>query len=408
MSTEAATVSPVTAPKEESFDTAQVLTIAGGHLVHDSFSAFLNPLLPLIIEKLNLTLALAGSLSLYFRLPYLIHPLIGMLADRIDLRMLVIVAPAGTAAVMSLIGLAPSYAMLALLLFAGGLFSAALHVPAPVIVSRVSGARTGLGMSLWMMAGELARTIGPLLAVAVVSWWTLEGYYPVMVLGFLTSLFLFYRFKGFAIRPRAKSSKGSLREGWRAIARLMLPMTALMLFRGFMRAALSTFLPVYMVSISADSSLWDGGRALAVVELAGALGALSAGTLSDRVSRRLVLLVALLSAPLLFMAFLAVEGEGWLGTLFLALTGFAALSTTPVMMAMVQDHGRDQPATSNGIYMGINFIIGAAAAPLVGYVGDIASLSVAFAGSAIVSLVAAPLVFLLPLDTEEKAGAETA
>ena len=406
MSTQDRAVSSLLTAKEESFDTGKVLTVSGGHLVHDSFSSFLNPLLPLIIEKLNLSLTLAGSLGLYFRLPSLIHPLIGMLADRIDLRMLVIVAPAGTAAAMSLIGLAPNYAILALLLLAAGLFSAALHVPGPVIVSRVSGARTGLGMSMWMVAGELARTLGPLLAVAAVTWWTLEGYYPVMILGFLTSLILYYRFKGFTIHKASKSSQGSLREGWQAIARLMLPMTVLMLFRGFMRAALSTFLPVYMVSLSTDASLWAGGRALAVVEFAGALGALVAGTLSDRVSRRLVLLGALLGAPFLFLAFLAVDGEGVLGTLLLALTGFTALSTTPVMMAMVQDHGRDQPATANGIYMGINFVIGAAAAPLVGYVGDAQNLSVAFTWSAIVAVVAAPLVFLLPRNAGTKVDGE--
>jgi FSR family fosmidomycin resistance protein-like MFS transporter len=389
----------VTPAEAEHFDTGQVLTMAGGHLVHDSFTAFLNPLLPLIIEKLNLSLTLAGTLSLYMRLPSLIQPLIGLLADRIDLRLLVILAPAVTAAAMSLIGLAPSYAILALLLVAAGLSSAALHVPGPVIVSRVSGERTGLGMSIWMMAGELARTVGPLLAVAVVSWWTLEGYYPVMVLGLLTSLILYLRFQNIQVRPPARLSGGSLREGWRAIGRLMFPLIFLMLFRGFMRAAIGTFLPVYMAGQSADLDLWAGGRALAVVEFAGALGALLAGTLSDRVGRRVVLFVALLTAPLFFLAFVSLDGGEWLKTLLLALTGFAALSTTPVIMAMVQDHGRSQPATANGIYMGANFLIAAAAAPVVGYVGDMADLSVAFTWSAIVSMVAAPLVFLLPRDT---------
>ena len=208
MSTQDRAVALPAPAEEEQFDTGQVLTMSGGHLVHDSFSAFLNPLLPLIIEKLNFSLTLAGSLTLYMRLPSLIQPFIGMLADRIDLRLFVILAPAGTAAVMSLIGMAPSYGILALLLMAAGFFSAALHVPGPVIVSRVSGKRTGLGMSIWMMAGELARTVGPLLAVAAVSWWTLEGYYPVMVLGFLTSLFLYLRFQNIEIRPPAISSRG--------------------------------------------------------------------------------------------------------------------------------------------------------------------------------------------------------
>jgi len=381
--------------KVDRFNSGQVLTIAGGHFVHDTFSAFLSPLLPKIIEKLSLSLTLAGSLSIYTRLPSLLNPFIGLWADRIDLRLMVILAPAGTAVAMSLIGLAPSYALLALLLLAAGFSSAALHVPGPVIVTRVSGQRIGAGMSFWMMAGELARTVGPLFAVAVVSWWTLEGYYPVMLLGFLTSLVLYFRFQGIAIQPQASSTPAPLGQTWRALRRLMLPLAAIALLRSFMRAALSIFLPVFITSTGQE--LWLGGAALAVVEFAGALGALAAGVLSDRIDRRLALLAALLCAPPLMLLFLAVEGMGGLWPFFvLALTGFAALSTTPVIMAMVQEYGREYPATANGIYMGISFLIGAAAAPLVGWVGDTAGLRTAFIWSAVVSLLAAPMVFLLP------------
>ena len=41
------------------FQTGEILTIVGGHFVHDTFSAFVAPLLPLIIEKLSLSLTMA-------------------------------------------------------------------------------------------------------------------------------------------------------------------------------------------------------------------------------------------------------------------------------------------------------------------------------------------------------------
>jgi FSR family fosmidomycin resistance protein-like MFS transporter len=376
MSVDALPASPAGGAEEARFNLGQLLTVVGGHLVHDTFSAFLNPLLPAIIEKLNLSLALAGSLTLYNRLPSLLNPFIGMWADRINLRLLVVLAPGVTAVTMSLIGLAPNYAVLALLLLAMGLSSAALHVPGPVIVSRVSGKRVGTGMSLWMMAGEMARMVGPIVAVAAVSWWTLDGYYPVMIVGVLTSLVLFFRCQGVAIRPEMAAASTPLRKSWHGIRRLMIPLAAVM--------------------VSADQSLWTGGTALAVAEFSGALGALAAGTLSDRISRRLVLFVALLLAPVLMLLFLAVDGTGWKLYLLLALTGFMALSTTPVMMALVQEHGRANPATSNGIYMGTSFIVSAAAAPLVGWMGDLAGLRVAFTWSAVMALLAAPVALTLP------------
>ncbi len=63
------------AAEPKSFQTGRVLTVAGGHLIHDIFTSFLPPLLPLIIQKLGLSLTLAGSLAAFQQFPGLINPL---------------------------------------------------------------------------------------------------------------------------------------------------------------------------------------------------------------------------------------------------------------------------------------------------------------------------------------------
>ncbi len=372
----------------------RVLTVAAGHLVHDTFTAFLSPLLPLIVQKLSISLATAGALPLVFRLPSLLNPFIGLWADRIDLRMLVVIAPALSATAMSLIGVAPNLGTLALFVFLAGCSSAVLHVPAPVIITRVSGRRVGTGMSFWMVGGELARTVGPLLAVAVVTWRTLEGYYPIMVLGWATSVVLYFRLRDVKVQPRSKGTPAPLGDAWRVLRPLMLPLLAVLLLRSFMQAALVTFLPILMTS--SGKTLWTGGLALATVEAAGAAGALAAGIVSDRFGRRRVLGAALLLAPASLLAFLSLDDGGALSYLLLGLTGFLLLSTTPVIMAMVQEVGREYPATANGVYMGISFLLTAGAAPVVGWVGDAVGLGTAFFWSAILAFVAAPLTLLLP------------
>ena len=163
---------------EGEFQTEQVLTISSGHFVHDVYSAFLAPLLPLLIEKMSLTLTLAGSLSAFMQLPAILTPFIGHLADKYNLRYLVIIAPALTATVMSAMGLAPNYATLALLLILAGISSALFHAPAPAMVGQISGKRVGKGMSWFMGGGELARTVGPLVAVWAVSLLGVGGHVP--------------------------------------------------------------------------------------------------------------------------------------------------------------------------------------------------------------------------------------
>ena len=47
--------------KQPHFRTKKVVVITGGHFVHDVFSSFLAPFLPLLIGKFQLSMVLAGS-----------------------------------------------------------------------------------------------------------------------------------------------------------------------------------------------------------------------------------------------------------------------------------------------------------------------------------------------------------
>ena len=91
--------------ESEEFRTSEVLTIAGGHLVNDTYTAFLPALLPVIIDKLSLSLTMAGSLTAIQQIPGVLNPFIGYLADRMSLRYFVILAPAATATLVSIIGI---------------------------------------------------------------------------------------------------------------------------------------------------------------------------------------------------------------------------------------------------------------------------------------------------------------
>jgi len=157
------------------FIKTKVMLISFAHFAHDVFSAFLAPLLPLIIEKLGLSLSMVALLDVIRRIPALFNPLFGLIAEKRDVKYFVILTPAITAISMSLIGLAPSYTFLIILILVSGISSALFHIPSPTMVKMASGDRTGTGMSYYMVGGELACTVGPLLATAGVSWWGLEG-----------------------------------------------------------------------------------------------------------------------------------------------------------------------------------------------------------------------------------------
>ncbi len=373
------------------FQTGQILILSICHFIHDTYSSFFAPLLPLLIEKLSLSLTQAGFLSTVMQLPALANPLLGSLADRTSVRYFIILAPAMTAIPMSLLGLASSYGVLLILLFVAGISVAVFHVPAPVMVSRLAGERKGKGMSFFMTGGELARALGPLVVVGAVSLFGLEGIYPIMTVGIAASAWLFLKFRAVKITVK-KSQRNGLLTTFKEMRPVLLPLAAILVARGFMHASLTTFLPTFVESETGN--LWLAGMALTIFELCGVAGVMASGPLSDNFGRRRILLVSLVGGPLSLVLFAWLGGWIRFGALLVA--GFTILSTTPVMLAMVQEHAKSSPAAANGMFMLISFMSRSAVVVIVGFIGDHIGLRMTYFLSAIFGLAALPFIMMLP------------
>ncbi|MDT8377270.1 MAG: MFS transporter [Desulfotignum sp.] len=378
--------------KTNAFQTPRVALISFSHFVHDLYSSFLPPLLPLIIEKLSLTLSQAGLLSFVMQVPAMLNPFIGLFADNKNVaRWLVILAPTFTALPMSLIMAAPSYSLLLILLFLSGISAALYHVPSPVLVAGYSGIRKGRGMSLFMSGGELARTLGPMVAVAALSWLGKDRFFLVMGLAIITSVLLWLTLETPPEKPGFKRS-GSLKQAFAEIRHVLVPLSGILAARAGMHASMGIFLSVFIKQQT--GSLWYGGAALALYEAFGVAGVLSAGTLSDWLGRRKVLFCALATAPVALLLFVHTSGILKIG--MLVITGFSVLSTTPVMLAIVQDNAVKQPSAANGMFMMVSFAVRSFAVVVVGAVGDVAGMENMFVISALAGFLSLPFLIRLP------------
>ncbi len=374
------------------FQTARVVSVAVAHFVHDIYTSFLPPLLPLIIQKLALSMTRAGVLYTALQLPSLLNPFLGLLADRVSIRYFVIFTPLTTAVVMSLIGFAPSYGVLIVLLLTAGISTSFFHVPAPVMIKRVSGLRIGLGMSFFMTGGELSRTVAPLLAVGAISLWGLEGFYKVVFPGVLATGWLLIKVRDVATPVEAPVLR-SLSGTWKHMRDLLRPLIGILCARAFMHGSLVAFLPTFLEQIS--GSLWLGGLGLTILEGSGVAGILLSGPMSDRFGRRRVLFYALTGAPVVLLLFLFFKGP--VQFLFLALTGLTVFSTTPVMLAMVQEHAAESsPAAANALFMMFSFLARSGVVIIVGWSADWFGLEAVYVIAAIAGLTAVPLIRFLP------------
>ncbi len=374
------------------FQTDKVLAIAGVHFIHDIYTSFLAPVLPVIIKNLGLSLTQAGSLTVFMQLPSLFNPFLGTLADRKNLKRHFLVAtPALTATFMCLIGLVPSFGLLCATLLAVGISVAALHVSAPVITAQLSGKSIGRGMSLFMVGGELSRTAGPLVAVWAVSNLGLAGMWQLMFAGWAASAVLWWR-----LRKTHETAPGKNRVSFSVMLREMRIVIAgvfgILVARSFMASAITTYLPTFL--FGEGHSLWFSGISLTVYEAAGVAGVFISGTLSDTVGRRKVLLAATVLSPVMMFAMLYAQGS--LLFIVLLLLGFSTIATGPVLMAVMMENAGANRAAANGTYMAISFAIRASVILLIGAVSDLYGMRPAFLMCAGVACIGIPFIALLP------------
>lgn len=376
---------------------AGLVALVSGHTVHDTYQAFLAPLLPGIVARLSLSLTQAALLDVFLQAPSIIQPVIGYLSDRLNLRWVVILGPALAGLAMSLLVVAPSYAALSWLLILAGVASAAIHAAGPTIAANMGRGHVGRSMGVWMVGGELGRALGPAVAVLALSVMERRAFPWLMSIGFIASAGLLYFQRRGGITTASGSGSGSFGAALIAMRRVMLPLGALWLVRSFALTATSTFLPLYLTERGA--ALWMAGGALTLLQGSGVLGAFLGGIVSDRLGRRAVMFASIFLTGLCLLAFTAVNG--WLMVILLILLGLSMLSIGPVVMAMVYESYPESRSMANGTFMTTAFLARAVGVLVVGIVADNVGLQLAFRGAALVYLLGLPLILLLP--TEGKA-----
>jgi FSR family fosmidomycin resistance protein-like MFS transporter len=385
----AATSDPAVATR---FDTPTILSVSAAHMIHDSYPAFVGVLLPLLIAKLDLSLAGAGLLAATFRLATGVQPFLGHVADRSDTRYWIILAPAATALAIGMLGLSPSAGLVAVLLIVGGISSSVFHPAAAVLVTHASGKEWGRGTSIFMAGGESGRAAGPLLIAAVLTAVGLAGSWIAIVPGFMATAILYLRL---ARRPsiHLDHPSGSIRAALRTARRGFLLLVSASALLSLSSVGLLVFVPTYLTRAGADILL--AGAAVTAFSVGGVAGAFVGGTVSDRIGRRQMLAIACgLGSPLLMLAMAMPIGPAML--VALALAGVALLSAGPVQLVLMQELLPDNRGAAVGLAIFAMTISSAIGSVAVGALGDVIGLQSALILTAAAALLALPFITLLP------------
>jgi FSR family fosmidomycin resistance protein-like MFS transporter len=250
-----------------------------------------------------------------------------------------------------------------------GFSVAAYHVAAPVLIKNVSGDKVGTGMSYFMIAGEMARSTGPLIIVPAVEYWGLDGAYRLILPGLTFSIILYFLVQGndYSKKKNGAVNFSGLKRSWDNLKKLMFAIAGIVVSKIALTTALTAYLPLYLEAKGA--SIWFAGISLSVLEFSGAAGVFLAGYLSDTMGKRKILLASSVISPLIMFAFLLVDG--FMIFPILILLGIISFAPTPIMMALIFEKEKEYPASANSIFMTINFLASSVVVLLIGQLSDI-------------------------------------
>ena len=346
-----------------------VAAVSVAHFVNDAYSSFLSPLLPRLMDHLDMSIAVAATLAMTWSLAAsVIQPVTGYLADRYGRKFFVIVGPLISGIFLSLIGLAPSVGVLALILIAGGIGSAAFHPPgAAMSGGAAEGKGSGVRMSMFAFGGLLGFAVGPLAVVGVVAMVGLSGMWVAMIPAIVVCGLLLIALPTDRPHPDAPPPPP--------------PMELVRALRGplgviFLISALSGFLQRMFLTLSPIISFQDGiseaAGALALsVYLAGqAVGTIVGGVLADRMDRTYLLAgLTALALPAHLFAFWLPAGS-LLMLLFAAVAGLLNLALMPPIIVLAQEILPDSKGVGSGIVMGLAWAVGSVAVIGFGFLAD--------------------------------------
>ena len=325
--------------------------LALGHFINDLYPAFLPLLLPLLVEKFQLTFTRAGILATVLSFSAsMTQPLFGYLADKLGGRTLILLGPLVCGVSLSFIGAVHHYPLLIFLLIFGGMGAAAFHPEAAAMASSLSGGKRTLGISIFMVGGNAGYGLGPFLILLVVSNlglnWSFLSCLPALGL-----VWLLYRYaprgeKSIPPTPGSPSHGGSLMNRPLPSFGLLLGVVVL---RVTAVLSLTTFLP--MIQKLRGFSLLAAGSSFTVFMVCGALGGLIGGLLADRIGRKKIIVASSVLILPAFLAFLVWKGPA--SFLILSLLGFLFFLSESACIVLAQEMAPGKARTVSGIIMGM-------------------------------------------------------
>jgi len=336
----------------QSSNTKYLWLATTGHFITDFYNGFLAPLLPIIVVKLRLSLALTGLLLSIFSISNsLIQPITGFFDDRLKRNYFVVLGPIITAVFMGFLGWVNRYGTLIFILVMSGIGTAMFHPPGAAQVGRLKNSRKGFSMSIFNTAGALGVTLGTLIIIPYTNTFGLKATIFTILPAILFSVYSYKNFLSEKSVSHHREHQANIINTIKPHKWLLINLYLIVVIRAVTVLTFSGFIPLYLTP--EGQSPFFGAVALATFQFFTTAGILVGGHFYDRIGTKKTLIISFVFVVPFALGFINLPSI-W-GLPFLAIMGFSLSSSTPVNIILSQEAVPSQASLMSSIMMGLGW-----------------------------------------------------
>jgi FSR family fosmidomycin resistance protein-like MFS transporter len=373
--------------------TKLIALLALGHLVIDTNQGSLPAVLPFLKAAHQLSYAQAATIVLMASLTSsIIQPLFGYLSDRTTRRWILPTSIVLSGVGLALLGVAPGYGSVLMLVMLMGLGVAAWHPEGYKMATGVAGDRKATALSWFSLGGNLGIALGPPLITALITAYALPGTLAMLLPSLAVGVLVLA-----AVPLLSEASAAPARPG-PAAARAEMPRAMALLItvvtiRSWATMGFVTFVPFYYLDVL-GAGPHVVGTLLFVFLGAGALGTVLAGPLADRwgpLNFMRWVFPAAIPFGLLFL-----WSSGAMAYVMLGLFGALLTASFSVSVVLAQAYLPRHAGLASGLIVGFAIGAGGLGVTALGWVADYYSVRTALQISAVMPLAAFVAMRFLP------------
>jgi len=336
-----------------------ITALVFGHFLCGIYNFFINPIMPLLADKLNISLTTVGFLySISFAIFHLIQPFIGYLSDLMPRAYLVFYGVLLYSIPIGFLGYVNQIWLLALIVVLKGLGVAFYRCQSAAIVGYFSKEKINTIFAIYIAAIVLGHGTGPLVSSFITEKFGLEANIFVMIPGIIMTALIY---KMFFVKPvNTTIHRKETITNYPEVFKSLIPVVLFTSFRHVFMLSFLVFMPFLWREY--NISTFTIGVLFGLLIYIGAIAAFTGGYVSNFINKRIVLMTSVLFAlPCFLLGIYFLKTSFLLSSFFIVLMGFFVsmhLAVDTVVAQTIAPQNRALASSAiEGTAVGIGFIM---------------------------------------------------